>query len=226
MVSVSASVAVGRGFVPRSCHTKDHHKNGTNCLLAWHAVEIGLSLTSYTESLVPLQLKTSRLLLQCIGKVFIPNFAYWALWATLDVLYRSDTELSTLARERRNLTSVRVGVRAASHYTILSLRDLRWPPTTLSPTEHRVVWDPLRFCRLRFLQSVGIAGRRNILSMFQKYLRHRGKLWDFMQSWEISRVVWDGSSQGSRCQSFATITCDDPSWHIASNLIRRTTEIV
>ena len=30
---------------------------------------------------------------------------------------------------------------------MLSLRDLRWPPTTPSPTGRRVVWDPLRFCR-------------------------------------------------------------------------------
>ena len=25
------------GFAPRPGHTKDHHKNGTNCLPAWHA---------------------------------------------------------------------------------------------------------------------------------------------------------------------------------------------
>ena len=30
--SVSASRTVGRG------HTKNHHKNGTNCLPAWHAM--------------------------------------------------------------------------------------------------------------------------------------------------------------------------------------------
>ena len=28
---------VGRGFRPWSGHTKDHHKNGTNCLFAWDA---------------------------------------------------------------------------------------------------------------------------------------------------------------------------------------------
>ena len=32
--SVSASRTVGREFASRSGHTKDHHKNGTNCLPA------------------------------------------------------------------------------------------------------------------------------------------------------------------------------------------------
>ena len=32
--SVSASRTVGREFVSRPGHTKDHHKNGTNCLSA------------------------------------------------------------------------------------------------------------------------------------------------------------------------------------------------
>ena len=36
--SVSASRTVGREFASRSGHTKDHHKNGTNCLPAWHAM--------------------------------------------------------------------------------------------------------------------------------------------------------------------------------------------
>ena len=35
--SVSASHTVGREFASRPGHTKDH-KNGTNCLLAWHAM--------------------------------------------------------------------------------------------------------------------------------------------------------------------------------------------
>ena len=35
--SVSASHMVGRGFASRPGHTKDHHKNGTNCLPALHA---------------------------------------------------------------------------------------------------------------------------------------------------------------------------------------------
>ena len=34
---MSASHAVGRGFAFRSGQTKDHHKNGTNCLSALHA---------------------------------------------------------------------------------------------------------------------------------------------------------------------------------------------
>ena len=33
---VSASHTVGLGFAPRLGHTKDHHKNVTNCLSAWH----------------------------------------------------------------------------------------------------------------------------------------------------------------------------------------------
>ena len=36
--SVSASRAVGREFASRPGHTKDHHRNGTNCLSAWHAM--------------------------------------------------------------------------------------------------------------------------------------------------------------------------------------------
>ena len=32
--SVSASHTVGRDFASRPGHTKDHHKNGTNCLPA------------------------------------------------------------------------------------------------------------------------------------------------------------------------------------------------
>ena len=34
VVSMSASEMVGRRFEPRLGHTKDHHKNGTNCLPA------------------------------------------------------------------------------------------------------------------------------------------------------------------------------------------------
>ena len=37
VVSMLASRAVGRGFNPGPGHTKDHHKNDTNCLPAWHA---------------------------------------------------------------------------------------------------------------------------------------------------------------------------------------------
>ena len=37
VISVSASHVVGRGFAPWPGHTKDLHKNGTNCLPAWHA---------------------------------------------------------------------------------------------------------------------------------------------------------------------------------------------
>ena len=43
VVSMSASHAVGRGFAPQPGHTKDHHKNGMNCLPAWHvSVRVGV----------------------------------------------------------------------------------------------------------------------------------------------------------------------------------------
>ena len=38
VVNVSASHTVGREFASLPVHTKDHHKNGTNCLPAWHAM--------------------------------------------------------------------------------------------------------------------------------------------------------------------------------------------
>ena len=38
VVSMSVSHRVGREFASRLGHTKDHHKNGTNCLPAWHVV--------------------------------------------------------------------------------------------------------------------------------------------------------------------------------------------
>ena len=38
VVSVSASHTVGNVFVSRPGHTKDHHKNGTSYLSAWHAM--------------------------------------------------------------------------------------------------------------------------------------------------------------------------------------------
>ena len=38
VVSVPASHTVGCKFASWSGHTKDHHKNGTNCLPAWHAM--------------------------------------------------------------------------------------------------------------------------------------------------------------------------------------------
>ena len=43
VVSMSASHTVGCGFTSRPGHTKDHHKNGTNCLPALHAcVRVGV----------------------------------------------------------------------------------------------------------------------------------------------------------------------------------------
>ena len=42
--SVSASRTVGREFASRPGHTKDHHKNGTNCLPAYACMRYGWSL--------------------------------------------------------------------------------------------------------------------------------------------------------------------------------------
>ena len=43
VVSMSASHAVGRCFASWQGHSKDHRKNGTNCLPAWHAgIRIGV----------------------------------------------------------------------------------------------------------------------------------------------------------------------------------------
>ena len=36
--SMSASHVVGCRYAPRPGHTKDHHKNGTNCLPSWHTM--------------------------------------------------------------------------------------------------------------------------------------------------------------------------------------------
>ena len=38
VVSVSASHTICHEFASRPGHTKNHHKNGTNCLPAWHAM--------------------------------------------------------------------------------------------------------------------------------------------------------------------------------------------
>ena len=38
VVSMSTSQAVSCGFTPLTGHTKDHHKNGTNFLPAWHTL--------------------------------------------------------------------------------------------------------------------------------------------------------------------------------------------
>ena len=51
VVSVSASHTVGREFASRPGHTKDHYKNGTNCLPAWHAMRKGRSLTVQPDCL-------------------------------------------------------------------------------------------------------------------------------------------------------------------------------
>ena len=51
MVSVSASYTVGREFAYRPGHTKDHHKNGTNCLPAWYAMRMGWSLAVQADCL-------------------------------------------------------------------------------------------------------------------------------------------------------------------------------
>ena len=42
VVSMSASHAVGRGFASLPTHTKDHQKNDTDSLPAWHSgVRVG-----------------------------------------------------------------------------------------------------------------------------------------------------------------------------------------
>ena len=51
LVSVSASRTVGREFAPRLGHTKDHHKNGTDCLPVWHTIHLGRSLTVQPDCL-------------------------------------------------------------------------------------------------------------------------------------------------------------------------------
>ena len=51
VVSVSASRTVGRGFASWPGHTKDHHKNGTNCLPAWHAMNQVRSMTVQPDCL-------------------------------------------------------------------------------------------------------------------------------------------------------------------------------
>ena len=50
VVSVSASHTVGGEFASRPGHTKDHYKNGTNCLPAWQASQ-GRSLTMQPDCL-------------------------------------------------------------------------------------------------------------------------------------------------------------------------------
>ena len=51
MVSVSASHTVDSEFASRPGHTKDHHKNGTDCLTVWHAMRWGRSLTVQPDCL-------------------------------------------------------------------------------------------------------------------------------------------------------------------------------
>ena len=49
--SVSASRTVGREFASRPGYTTYQHKNGTNCLPAWHAIRKGRSLTVQPDCL-------------------------------------------------------------------------------------------------------------------------------------------------------------------------------
>ena len=49
--SEAASQMVGREFASRPGHTKDHHKSGTNCLPAWHAMRYGRSLAVQPDCL-------------------------------------------------------------------------------------------------------------------------------------------------------------------------------
>ena len=49
--SVSASRTVSREFASRPGHSKNHHKNGTNCLPTWHAMRKGRSLVVQPDCL-------------------------------------------------------------------------------------------------------------------------------------------------------------------------------
>ena len=51
VVSVSASRKVDREFASRPGHTKDHHKNGTDCLPVWHTMRWVRSLTVQPDCL-------------------------------------------------------------------------------------------------------------------------------------------------------------------------------
>ena len=53
---MSASHTVGREFASRPGHTKDHHKNGTDCLPVWHAMRWGRSLTLQPDCLKGMEL--------------------------------------------------------------------------------------------------------------------------------------------------------------------------
>ena len=44
VVSVSASRTIGSEFASRPGHTKDLHKNGKDCLPAWHAMRWSLTV--------------------------------------------------------------------------------------------------------------------------------------------------------------------------------------
>ena len=49
VVSLSNSQVVGLGFKPWPGNTKDHHRNCTNCFLAWHAcIRVGVWHCSLT----------------------------------------------------------------------------------------------------------------------------------------------------------------------------------
>ena len=49
LFSMSVSHRVGGGLAPQPGHTKDHHQNGTNCLLALHAgIRVGVGQCSLT----------------------------------------------------------------------------------------------------------------------------------------------------------------------------------
>ena len=49
VVSMSISHAAGHWFVHGPGHNKDNHKNGSNCLSAWHTgIRVGLSQHNLT----------------------------------------------------------------------------------------------------------------------------------------------------------------------------------
>ena len=69
VVSVSASYTVGCGFVLRQGHTKDQHKNGTNCLPAWHTCIRVVCGTVYVD-----------MHFKDLSRVLCPGFLSSATW--------------------------------------------------------------------------------------------------------------------------------------------------
>ena len=91
--SVSATRTVGREFASRPCHTKDHHKNDTNCLHAWHAMHKGRSLAVQPNCLKgrvvcrtvygEMHLKSPGIIRKSRVSYPVPGFLSSATWPSL-----------------------------------------------------------------------------------------------------------------------------------------------